>query len=261
MNFRLTMFSIAGAIALMPASAHAALINVDVNSDRFPDRDPGTFVTTGAVPLGSAGDAWTPVTRASGASSLSVNDLSLVGGGASTVDLAISGFANDFASNLPGGGAPAASPRSPSVPGSGGSDYIYHDLIGDYLFSNGTITVTLSGLTDGLEYDLVVYAHGTSNEDDGAVDVTTGTVGSGVVDPTDTVFWVADRTQDLTEGLDYVRFSSIQSVGGVIELTIADKGTGVAAINGLQLFVVPEPGSLGLLGLGAITVLSRRRKA
>ena len=49
------------------------------------------------------------------------------------------------------------------------------------------------------------------------------------------------------------------STTGTLDLTASAVIAGQARVNGFEISVVPEPGSLALLGLGGLCVLRRRR--
>ncbi len=241
--------ALVAAVTIGPASA--ALINVDVNDVDAPAKA-GDFLTTGAVPLGAAGDFWNIVTKSG--STITATDLKASDGTTTTnVDLTVTGFNNDFDYNE------GTAVRAPSIDdGNGGRDYIYHDLMGDYVFTTTTMTVTLSGLDDNTAYELVVYSHGNDIDQEGSINIITGTLNSGAASPKQTAFWTnALNPHDLTEDVDYVRFSNITPVGDEIAFTITGVGSDdAAAFNGLQLFI-PEPSSLLLLGLGSLFVGAR----
>lgn len=162
--------------------------------------------------------------------------------------------------------------------GNAGSGANYGTVIGDYpgelsgfevtalqdgMFANadGTsgnsqLTVTISGLTNGYDYDLLFYgARGNAADPLGADwDITTGIGGGATI-----------NTDILNNSTDVVDWDGIKSVGGEIVFTITSVGTGydsVIALNfGEIIETVPEPSSLALLGLGGFALMLRRKRS
>ena len=258
--------SAAGATALFAVSAQASFINVDFGSTN------GT--PTGPAVIGSPGDPWTTF-NAAGFSGDSLQDTV---GGTPTVGFFMEG-------GVDGGG------------GGGGFGYTgieMNPLMEDYLFINngganpgvnGDATLidgstanyerrfTLftnggNGVVEDLDpnqlYNLYLYASGDQpgqgsqfmlKQDDGVGGFTYSILGtSGVV-------W----NGTFVEGGNYVVFENVSPTahgnGYEFELSWFNGAGGedAAGFNGIQLEIVPEPGSLACLAVGTLIMLRRRR--
>jgi hypothetical protein len=144
-------------------------------------------------------------------------------------------------------------------------------LMGDYLqiFNDGSWSrsVFVDGLTVGQEYELYLYGSGpwarnthfaVRVDDDMAKDYGAAQ-------------WIGDGTttggggsHNLTEGVDYLKFtfttaSAMDTLWVEYAGSLPDDG---AAFNGLQLAAIPEPASIGLIGVaGTLFLVIRRRLA
>lgn len=155
------------------------------------------------------------------------------------------------------GGTPASN-DSVFVDGStlGGSGI--DDIYGDGLISSGTgndsFSLTFTGLDDSLTYNL--FAGGlTVASDFGATWTISTTSADGAVQ--------TNSYQD-TEG--YISFEGITSVDGTFTLVLNDISDGRSPVDGrniglseLKLTVIPEPATIGMLGLGAVVMMAIRR--
>lgn len=132
----------------------------------------------------------------------------------------------------------------------------FDSALGDGLFfaqNGGTITLTLSGLDDNLLYDFLLYgARGNSGSVDTTYAINGGTpVNIGPV---------------LNNSTNFASFTSVAASGGVITVdatTIGGASNNGGALNIMSLTaasVIPEPGSLLVLGFGAATMVLRRRR-
>jgi len=112
----------------------------------------------------------------------------------------------------------------------------------------GIITLTFSGLSDSLTYDLVIGAR---------YDVNSNADTSWTVDGQTLL---ATATSD-TEA--YRSFTGLSTDGAgnlVITGTGAGSRTDIATVSALHLTAVPEPSALALLGVGGMLILLRRRR-
>lgn len=143
-------------------------------------------------------------------------------------------------------------------------------LMGDYLqmdSSGFARSVFVEGLTVGQEYELYLYGSGPFGRDtDFAVRCDVDMNKSYSTDQ-----WIgsaattgAGGSHNLTEGADFVKFSFTPDTGKDV-LWIEYKGVDAdpyASFNGLQLAAIPEPASIGLVGLaGTLFFVFRRRLA
>lgn len=162
----------------------------------------------------------------------------------------------------------------------GGAGLAYEDLMSDYVYlssPSGSQVVTKDGRIFGLAadqlYDVYLYAQG----DDFTVDFSPGqntvfTIG-GVSKQTS---WdgVVGGNGLLTEGIEYVRYTVFADALGEIAFTYANVVSGpggnvatdldgvnsrFAAINGIQIVAVPEPGAVLMGAVGFLLLLKRRR--
>ncbi len=118
---------------------------------------------------------------------------------------------------------------------------------GFYTFTS--MTLTIKGLSAAGQYDL--YLAGNANNGNS----TTFTIGSvsQATSATSNDSWVL--------GDNYVQFTNLTpSAQGEISVVMTGAGKGVPVINGFQLAnAVPEPASLGLIGLSGLLFLRRKR--
>jgi hypothetical protein len=101
----------------------------------------------------------------------------------------------------------------------------FENLLRHYLHTMETGTITLTGLTPGAKYDLVVYS---ASDADGRK--TKFTVGK----DTATVKYDKDK-KDLAEGSNYAKFVVAADDSGKVEFTFEGVDGGEGNLNGLQI--------------------------
>lgn len=124
-------------------------------------------------------------------------------------------------------------------------------IYGDWINAGNGYTLSLGSIPYA-EYDLVVYHSHYAMNDPVHVNFTVGSVtkslGEDQVAPWENLGHV--------EGVTYVRFSGLKdaNVSVVVSTTVGETG-----LAGFQISQVPEPATIGLLGMAAIGILARRR--
>lgn len=118
------------------------------------------------------------------------------------------------------------------------------------MFNAGSVTI--SGLNVSKTYDLVIFARTWPN-------------GTTAIFGLDGVQKTADASQydSFAEGVNYVQYASItpHSDGTIAFTSGFDSGDKNVWVPGFQLSeAVPEPTSLGVLGLGVVGLIARRRR-
>jgi hypothetical protein len=221
----------AGVLALtLVGTAHAAVIHIafhhgDATEERMNTRSAGSVVNTGV-------ETWNHVVGETLGLEFTGFALSDASGTAAVASLDVdSGF---------------TSRTLVSVADDKNQDFAMMD--GAY-FVNSTESVTVSGLSADFTsagYSVIIYADWSDNRImDYTLNATTKTI------PATTLF-----DGDFVEGEDYVVFRGLTSSS----FSISGNVSGRSTINGMSIIAVPEPGTFGMVGLGAILMLLNCRK-
>jgi hypothetical protein len=121
---------------------------------------------------------------------------------------------------------------------------VFGDALGINNGGTATMSITFTGLSDVLTYDLTGGVTANSN-------YTTGW----------TIAGSPRQVSDATASGGYISFTDLTSTGGTLTITL-DRDTKHFAVSQLQLTAIPEPGTYALLGgllaLGYVMVRRRR---
>lgn len=141
------------------------------------------------------------------------------------------------------------------------TDYRYQ-LYGDYIkgtdfTSSSSITVTISGLEANTPYELTFYAWRTGSGNPVTQNFYDAAEPAAIVG---TVVW--DSTVKPSETTPYTTtFTLLTDATGTLGvLTRAMNAPYYHTINAFEVFEVPEPASMALLGLGVVAAWGRRRQ-
>jgi hypothetical protein len=121
-------------------------------------------------------------------------------------------------------------------------------LFSDYV-NCGPATLTITGLDNAMKYNLILYGAQNFQGGRGA----TFTMNAVSLSTT------GDQQSSFAEGVNYVRYDNLAPTSGSLSATISTGPESVGIFNGFQLQVIPEPGSLGMLGAAVIAMLLRRK--
>ena len=234
----LRLLALAATTLLGCSAAHAAsyLYNVDCNGA---GNNTAANTYSGAAILGNAGDTW------NAAVSTSALTLQSTTSGAPTITFTNNSITKTYYDT---GGTTS----NPTL------------LMQDYLYNDASTTgsLTLSNLTPGAAFSLVLYGSGDAVGQGDTLSLTGGIGGN-----TASTLTTSGTDRDITRGIGdaYNTFTGTVGAGGTLTVTVATNGTTEYSIlNGLQLqeTVVPEPatwvGGLGLLGAAGLTLRQRR---
>ena len=244
-GFVCILFILAGAIAA-PVRADT-LVNVDFNTA-------SSSTYTGAAVLGAAGDKWNGISESVyfDRTTQSVNNLCVI-----TSDGAASGLQLSYTLTQP-----------QSEPGMGAFDSDdstspffgtpYESLMRDYFFvRSGTGSFTISGLTAGGTYKLVIYS-GTNSAPGGAA---AGRNTAFTIDAL-TRHVVQANHNTFVDGANFTTFDTTADGGGAITFTMAAGSFNSLEpdVNGFQLLAehvavpLPSAASAGLVLLAGLVV-------
>ena len=230
----LVLLVASGFALVAPAGARAALVDIQFGST-------GPSASTqfsGAAMTGAAGDQWNHFQSASGTASLT------------DTSGAASGISVTYAAQGTYGVSPSAS-------GFYGTPYAA--LMQAFLYTSGSISITLQGLAPGQAFGLYIY--GQSDQNSGGYGGTVTVNGA-----TQTALQSPYST--FVNNGNYLLFQGTADTAGMISINDAvAAGRSQTMVNGIQLATgmqtVPEPVSLPLFGIGlaALGLLRQRRHA
>ncbi|HET6246248.1 MAG TPA: PEP-CTERM sorting domain-containing protein [Tepidisphaeraceae bacterium] len=239
------------AIGIGAPAANATLIDVQWNPSTTANIMTGNAATgstdTGSGSTAATTDIWNQATQQSYASTapLALND---VAGNSTGVTLAVTGTSGIGNYGGTVNSAPASYFTTNVFP-----------LFDNIIYSTSTtpmVTLTFNGLAAG-NYNLFLYSSGDQNSNTRAIGVTANgggaTAGPINIGP-------SGGATAMTSGLNFGELSQVAvNSSGVLNVNVSSV-SGELDVDGLQLQSVPEPGALGLLALGGMGLLSRRRR-
>ena len=170
-----------------------------------------------------------------------------------SVTVAVSGHEGFFARN--------------SVADSGA--FTYGQLYDDFVYNNtgGTLSFTISGagIKADTDYSIRFFAYDRANLGSTA---TNGIIFDPVSDTTGSSGQIAySTTSDPTSNEQYSFVGIWRATDGSLDIDVTFvsddlSGFDIVRVNGLQISAIPEPGTLGILGLGLVALgFARRRRA
>ena len=130
------------------------------------------------------------------------------------------------------------------------------DLYADFVFANDQLTIDIDGLMPGVLHEITVFAQDTAAN---YGDISAWYV-DGDPDPVKTALY---NMANADVNLDAGQFSFfVTPESSSLRLTAMDApGTsGLVFLSGLEIRVVPEPTTLGLLAFGGLAMAARRRR-
>lgn len=225
------------------SSAKAQLINVDFGPS-------GSPVMSGAAVLGQAGDAWNAISSDQNGVAL----LNSTGTAVSGTSWTYTTGHNLFDSPTGSGTPPSPTSTNPTA------------LMEDYMYGTaGNEGGTIFGLTPGDSFTLVVYGAGDhagqGDQMSLSGDMTGGNSGA--------TLFTTGEDRDISNGIGdaYNIFTGTVGSSGQIQIVTSPfttDGSTNSEIEGFQLqeSAVPEPGTYGLLGIGAgmLLLMNKRRQ-
>ena len=124
-----------------------------------------------------------------------------------------------------------------------------------YIYQNagpgGNLIV--SGLTPSAQYDLYVYSEGDSGCGGRGLSLNANSVVAS------TTILANASANTFSEGQNYLLMHVAANSSGALNIAYSGLYSKEANVNGFQLVSAPEPVSLGLVGLGSVVLLRRRR--
>ncbi len=173
--------------------------------------------------------------------------------------------------------SPANSTSSNGLDGYGGAGAAHAELMGSSWVANGAsdgMSFTLNGLTPNGSYNFYVYAAGVSSGQGATFAMSAANGGASAIVNGDTTkefrsVFMADGFTLVPAGESWNTLVGTADATGSLTFTaLASETTGAVkpAVDGFQFQAVtsvttPEPASLGLLAVGGLALLGRRRKA
>jgi len=243
--------SAAAAAAATASSAHAAVVGIDFTSTANGGQSamlPGDVA--GVVPQGN----WNSV-----------------GAGASASNLLTDGGLNSGASVTVGASPTWSVPYDETL----GGDFKMMDGLLDPTSPTAPAVITLSGIIDDAVPGYQIYIYRDSDADDatrvGTYAISGATAGNQTVtgtgdpsnnDATPPFDYFLTDPDGPTETGNYIVLSGIVGSGFTLTATPTTGAVPRAPVNGIQIVgvaAVPEPASVGVLGLAAVGLLARRR--
>jgi hypothetical protein len=222
---------------LWSSTAFAALINVN-----FTDAAGGGY--TGKAVVGSDGDQWNTINLPlTGLSSVYTANLKDSGGNLTGINLSTTATAATAGGWRPIGGSYSAFHTTS-----------YAGLMDGYLYANDSGgaggTITFSGLRSNTGYDIYIYSEGDLGS--------TGRKLSVTVNGTEYTTTAANSSiSTFVSGQNYLQIHAITDASGNLNIGY-NPAAFEANINGIQ--IVPEPGTIVLLGIGGLAATAIRKQ-
>ena len=145
-----------------------------------------------------------------------------------------------------------------NLPAGGAFNNLYRDAV---LPNDGaTLTIGITGLNASTSYQLDLYSYDAQPVvRQETFTVTGGTLTGGTPTPSGNAVTFTANTVPNNQYDDAARLTVTSTAAGSITVVQSSTST-VPFLNGLEISAVPEPTSLGLLGVGGLGLLARRRR-
>ena len=157
----------------------------------------------------------------------------------------------------PAGGSTGTTPVS-SLTGSPTNDANL-ETVGKNVLYGSTLTITVSGLTSGVNYQFDLFASAYGLGGSGHRESINYLTSANAVITTEPAFVVSTTANAIYDAVNAITAPS----DGIVKVQVVDAANGTFtdpnAVVGALSITTPEPASLTLLGLGGLMILRRRR--